>query len=115
MAPRFPPLSCRDNGKQECGCVLERARQHCPESRQRHIDQILAQAANLGVAKDTLRRFKGLKQDAQANGFNVGLLADIWLLAIWFAILTVLLGRERQCEIVSWFPDRDSMTVRLAQ
>lgn len=75
-----------------------------------HIDQTLAQATNLGIAEDRLKRFKALKQDAQANGFNVGLLADIWLLAIWFAILTVLLGRERQCEIVGWFPDRDSMT-----
>jgi hypothetical protein len=70
----------------------------------------LANAVQASMPEETLARIKKLKQDAQANGFNVGLLANIWLLAVWFAILTILIGRERRSEIISWFPDRDNMS-----
>jgi hypothetical protein len=63
-----------------------------------------------GVKPDTIKRFRKLKAEAQAKGFNVELLGDLWLLAVWFAVLTIILGRERQCETIGWFPDRDSMT-----
>jgi hypothetical protein len=75
-----------------------------------HIAKTLEAAEQIGASQETIKRLKKLKQEAQANGFNVRLLAEIWLLAIWFATLTVLLGRERECEIVGWFPDRDNMT-----
>lgn len=75
-----------------------------------YIAITLANAVQAGAADETIARIKKLKQDAQANGFNVGLLADIWLLAIWFAVLTVLIGRERLAEVIGWFPDRDKMT-----
>ena len=75
-----------------------------------HIDKTLDQAAAQGVKPDTIKRFKKLKAEAQAKGFNVELLGDLWLLAVWFAVLTIILGRERQCEAIGWFPDRDNMT-----
>jgi hypothetical protein len=75
-----------------------------------HIAKSLDQAASGGVSGETIKRLKKLKQDAQANGFNVSLLTNIWLLAVWFAVLTVLLGRDRRCDVVGWFPDRDDMT-----
>lgn len=75
-----------------------------------HIAITLDQAVQVGASEDIIRRFRKLKQDAQANKFNVGLLSDIWLLAIWFAVLTDVLARERHCEVIGWFPDRDNMT-----
>ncbi|MBX9841880.1 MAG: hypothetical protein K2Z80_08760 [Xanthobacteraceae bacterium] len=75
-----------------------------------HIAITLDQAVQVGASEDVIRRFRKLKQDAQANNFNVGLLSDIWLLAVWFAVLTIILTRERHCEIIGWFPDRDNMT-----
>lgn len=74
------------------------------------IDKTLALAAVQGTKGDTIRRFKKLKSEAQAKAFNVDLLGDIWLLAIWFAVLTIIIGRERHCETIGWFPDRDKMT-----
>jgi hypothetical protein len=56
-----------------------------------YIAITLVNAEQAGAPEATIARIKKLKQDAQANGFNVGLLADIWLLAIWFAVLTVLI------------------------
>ncbi len=75
-----------------------------------HIDQTLQTIINFGLPPAMIARWKQLKQDAQANGFNVALLADIWLLGIWFGILTLIIGRDRPSEIIGWFPDRDSMT-----
>jgi hypothetical protein len=75
-----------------------------------HIDKTLAQAAALGAKADTIKRFRKLKTEAQAKAFNVDLLGDLWLLALWYAVLTIILGRERPCEIIGWFPDRDDMT-----
>lgn len=34
----------------------------------------------------------------------------MWLLALFFAAITTLIGRERRSEIIGWFPDRDNMT-----
>lgn len=59
---------------------------------------------------ETVLRFRALAELAQSNGFNVRLLTDIWLLAVFFAAITLLIGRERQSEILGWFPDRDDMT-----
>jgi hypothetical protein len=75
-----------------------------------HIATTLNQAITGGIPGETIKRLMKLRQDAQANSFNVRLFADIWLLAVWFAVLTVLLGRERRCDIIGWFPDRDNMT-----
>lgn len=63
-----------------------------------------------GMYAGMLKRFKKLQQAAKANSFNVELLSDIWLLGIWFGVLTLVLARERRCEIIGWFPDRDNMT-----
>ena len=75
-----------------------------------HINKTITEAVAQGVKPDTIKRFKKLKGEAQAKGFNVELLGDLWLLAVWFAVLTIILGRERQSETIGWFPDRDSMT-----
>jgi hypothetical protein len=75
-----------------------------------YIANTLANAIKADASDETLTRIKKLKQEAQANSFNVRLLADIWLLAIWFAVLAISIGRERRSEIIGWFPDRDNMT-----
>jgi hypothetical protein len=75
-----------------------------------HVDLTLKALASHGSDEDTLKRVKELSAKAQSNGFNVALLADIWLLGIWFAVITIVIGRERPSEIVGWFPDRDDMT-----
>lgn len=75
-----------------------------------HIRLTLAQATAANLKDDTTKRFKKLKAEAQANSFNVSLLGDIWLLAIFFATLTIILGRERKWQAIGWFPDRDNMT-----
>jgi hypothetical protein len=74
-----------------------------------HIAMILKEATPQGADGDTTKRFKQLNLKAQAKRFNVNLLGDIWLLAIYFAVMTIVIGRERPCEIVGWFPDRDKM------
>lgn len=63
-----------------------------------HIDKTIAEVAAQGVKPDTIKRFKKLKAEAQAKGFNVELLGDLWLLSVWFAVLTIIFGRERLCE-----------------
>lgn len=65
--------------------------------------------AALAAGKDA-SRFKKLKQEAQAKGFNHELLADIWLLGLFYALVTVSIGRERLPAKVMWAPDRDNMT-----
>jgi hypothetical protein len=75
-----------------------------------HIDKTIAALASQNADAETVKRFKNLKKDSQANSFNVGLLAYIWLLSVWFASLTVLLARGRKCDIIAWLPDRDNMT-----
>lgn len=74
-----------------------------------HVDLTITAIADPKY-QDTLKRFKQLRQNALANNFRTKLLADIWLLGIFFAALTILLGRERECEVIGWFPDRDDMT-----
>lgn len=75
-----------------------------------YIAKTLSNAIEAGASPDVIDRIRKLRQEAQANNFRVGLLADIWLLAIWFAVLTILIGRERRSETIGWFPDRDNMT-----
>lgn len=81
-----------------------------PTIAREYIANTLTNAMQAGASADMIARLKRLQQDAQANAFNVRLLGDIWLLAIWFAVLAVLIGRERRSEIIGWFPDRDNMT-----
>jgi hypothetical protein len=75
-----------------------------------YVANNLQAAVQAGVPLDTISRLKQLKQKAQANSFNVGLFGDIWILTALFAVLTVLICRERRSEIIGWFPDRDDMT-----
>jgi hypothetical protein len=46
-----------------------------------HINKTTTEAMAQGVRPDTINRFKKLKAEAQAKGFNVELLGDLWLLA----------------------------------
>ncbi|WP_142811830.1 hypothetical protein [Tepidiphilus olei] len=63
-----------------------------------------------GRSKENMRRLKALKQHAQASSFNVGLLADMYVLSYLLCFVTLVLARERPVEIVGWFSDRDKMT-----
>lgn len=76
-----------------------------------HLDlTIKAAEGHPRVSAQSLKRFKRLRQEANAKSFPVDLLSDVWLLGFFFALLTVLIGRERKPEMVGWFPDRDNMT-----
>jgi hypothetical protein len=86
------------------GTKLQQAREFV----QATVQQLRSAPAN--VSQDTTERIEELGAASQSRGFNVGLLTDIWILSTLLAALTTLLGRERQLHIVSWFPDRDSMT-----
>lgn len=74
-----------------------------------HID-LTVNALTAPQHADTLERFKIIRQKSLAKKFNVELLADIWMLGVLYATLTILLGRERTCQIIGWFPDRDNIT-----
>jgi hypothetical protein len=86
------------------GTPVQQAREHVNAT----LAQIEAQPDQVEPA--TVRRIRELARLAQRNSFNVKLLTDMWLLAVFFAAITTLIGRERQSEIISWFPDRDNMT-----
>lgn len=74
-----------------------------------HLDLTVASIVDPKL-ENTRQRFKQLRQKSLANNFRVNLLADIWLLGVFFAALTILLSREQKCELIGWFPDRDDMT-----
>ncbi|MER8824626.1 hypothetical protein NKH70_33885 [Mesorhizobium sp. M0991] len=58
---------------------------------------------------EQIRRFKAAIQKTKANSFNVGLFTDLTLLALYLAIISLILCRDRKPEMISWFCDRDSM------
>ena len=66
--------------------------------------------AKSGGSKESMRRLKMLRQNAQATSFNVELLADMYLLSYLLCFVTLLLTRERRGDIIGWFSDRDKMT-----
>jgi hypothetical protein len=72
--------------------------------------EMLERMGNEGELGGMNARFSSLNDKARANGFNTKLLANIWLLGRLFAILTLILGRERRSEMIGWFPDRDDIT-----
>jgi len=72
--------------------------------------EALEQRAVDEESRAQITRFKSLKAKSDARGFNTKLLANIWVLAQLFAILTFVLGREGRSEVLGWFPDRDDMT-----
>lgn len=74
------------------------------------LDSAVQQLTELGRTKEQLKRLRRLRQESLSKGFNVGLLSDLTLLAHLFCFITLVLQRERICEMVSWFPDRDNMT-----
>ena len=86
------------------GSTLRQAREH--------VNATLAQVeANLDkVEPATAKRVRKLAEISRRNSFNVKLLTDVWLLAVFFAAITTLIGRERPSQIIGWFPDRDNMT-----
>lgn len=86
------------------GSALQEAREHV------NMNLAKARANPDKVGAETISRVEQLARLAQRKSFNVGLLTNIWLLSLFFAAITTLIGRERQSEIVGWFPDRDNMT-----
>lgn len=85
------------------GSSLVRAREFAAEA-------VAQSKANPQVEDITRKRLQQLQQASQSNSLNVRLLGDLWLLSVFFAAITVLIGRERPSRIVGWFPDRDDMT-----
>lgn len=59
--------------------------------------------------KEQIGSIKKLNQAVQARMFNINLLTNLTLLAIWFPTLTLLLARERRMKIIGWLSDRDDM------
>ncbi|EYC52733.1 hypothetical protein AZ34_00375 [Hylemonella gracilis str. Niagara R] len=74
------------------------------------LQQAIDQLAEIERPADQLKRLKRLKQQSLAKGFNVNLLSDLTLLGLLFSFVTLVLQRERENELIGWFPDRDNMT-----
>lgn len=74
------------------------------------LDLLLKHLEVIGRSKENTRKIKLLIQAAKANKFNVELLTDLMILISFFCFITLLLARERQVDVMGWFPDRDSMT-----
>jgi len=69
----------------------------------------MAKLIKLERGSDQIRKFKATIQKSKANSFNVGLFTDLTLLALYLAIVTLILCRAQKAEMISWFCDRDSM------
>jgi hypothetical protein len=80
------------------------------EAARQSLDLAVQQLTCHGRTKEQLKRLRGLKQRSQAKSFNIDLLSDLILLAQLFCFVTLIVLRERPCELVGWFPDRDCMT-----
>lgn len=74
------------------------------------LDLMLKQLVDNGRSKDNIKKLKMLIQSAKAKNFNVELFGDMLMLINLFCFITLVLARERQVEVLGWFPDRDSMT-----
>ena len=61
-------------------------------------------------SRENLRRFNQLRQESLAKSFNVTLMSDLHILGLLFPVISLLLLREGDVEIVGWFSDPDNMT-----
>jgi hypothetical protein len=80
----------------------------------RAIDSIIAGMNNWVNARDhvaTIRKMQQLRQAANAKNFNVGLLSDCVLCAIFASIVAFLVTRIANPRIIGLFPDRDKITL----
>jgi hypothetical protein len=77
------------------------------------IDESLAMMRNYKDAdahEDLIGAMALLRQEANANSFNYGLLQDMVLASTFAGVVALLLQLEGRAELIGWFPDRDKMT-----
>jgi len=57
-----------------------------------------------------IREMEALRQEMQAKNFNIKLLEDIVLTAVFVGFIASLIAKHSKPEIIGWFPDRDKIT-----
>lgn len=60
--------------------------------------------------KVVIKAFEQLRQKANANNFSAQLMSTMMIATVLAAFCGIVLAREREIEIVGWFPDRDNIT-----
>ncbi len=65
---------------------------------------------NAGRSRENLRAVKKLREQSRRKSFNVSLLSDVYLLALLFAFVSIVLAREVDLQMLGWFSDPDNMT-----
>jgi hypothetical protein len=59
--------------------------------------------------------FERLRERAKANNFNGQLISTIIFATVLAAFCAVMLAKERNIEVVGWYPDRDNITTSYDQ
>ena len=60
--------------------------------------------------EETVRKFRRAVQKSKANGFPLGLFTDLTILSLLLPVVSLLIARRREPEVLGWMCDRDSMT-----
>ena len=84
------------------------------EAAREAVDSSLALVARSPYAadlKDDIDRVRGLRQEMQANAFNVRLVENMVLAALFAAVVGCKLVRHAGTGFVAWMPDRDAITM----
>jgi hypothetical protein len=58
----------------------------------------------------TIKAFEDLRRRANSNSFNAALMSTMMISTALAAFCTLVLARERNIDVVGWFPDLDSIT-----
>jgi hypothetical protein len=74
------------------------------------IDCTIKEMCATGGPKESIEILQGLRRAAAANGFNVKLLSDIFMLSHLYSFVTLALARDNAANIIGWMSDRDKMT-----
>jgi hypothetical protein len=65
---------------------------------------------NVDSQQKVIKAFEQLKEKAKANNFNTQLISTMIIATVLAAFCAIILAKERNIEIVGWFPDRDKIT-----
>lgn len=74
------------------------------------LDALVKKFIELERGEEKIKKLKKALSKSKAHAFNIGLFTDLTLLALYLAIVALILYREGVPEKIGWFCDRDSMT-----
>ena len=72
--------------------------------------QMMQSWHDAGTQTQVIQAFRVLRQRANANGFNAGLMSTMTIATSVAAFVALILAAESRAELVGWFPDRDKIT-----